>query len=120
MSLISDEYFELAKSSCNGEYVNPNPNNYKCQYALELIRESTKLINDIHILESRCRYMSPRPNNFLSGQLFLDDDQLDLLLLSRQDKPWCCNHNYVPIYVWANNEAVQEALHVKKVHIFSR
>ncbi|PIM99888.1 Serine carboxypeptidases (lysosomal cathepsin A) [Handroanthus impetiginosus] len=119
MALISDEYFELAKSGCHGEYVNPDPNNYKCKYALELIRECTKLINDIHILEPRCRYMSPRPNDILSGQLFLEDDPLDLLVLSRQDKPWCRNHNYVPIYVWANNETVQEALHIKKGTITS-
>ncbi|KAK6159192.1 hypothetical protein DH2020_006506 [Rehmannia glutinosa] len=63
MALISDEYFELAKSSCHGEYVNPDPNNVHCSYALQLVKQ---------------------------------------------------NYNYVSSYVWANNETVQEALHIRK------
>ncbi|KAL0337748.1 UNVERIFIED_CONTAM: Serine carboxypeptidase-like 18 [Sesamum calycinum] len=41
MGLISDEYFELAKRSCNGEYLNPDPNNTECLYALRLVKEGT-------------------------------------------------------------------------------
>ncbi|KAL0334949.1 UNVERIFIED_CONTAM: Serine carboxypeptidase-like 1 [Sesamum radiatum] len=63
MGLISDEYFELAKSSCNGEYVNPDPNNKQCLYALRLVNE---------------------------------------------------RYNYVISYVWANNETVREALHIRE------
>ncbi|KAK4480313.1 hypothetical protein RD792_013382 [Penstemon davidsonii] len=39
MGLISDEYFKLARCSCNGEYVIPDLNNVQCRYALELINE---------------------------------------------------------------------------------
>ncbi|XP_027182346.1 serine carboxypeptidase-like 17 [Coffea eugenioides] len=39
LGLISDEYYERAKSSCNGEYINPSPNNTECLFALHLIQE---------------------------------------------------------------------------------
>ncbi|PIN18372.1 Sinapoylglucose--sinapoylglucose O-sinapoyltransferase [Handroanthus impetiginosus] len=39
MTLILNEYFELAKSSCHGDYVNPDPNSYKCLYAFQRIKE---------------------------------------------------------------------------------
>ncbi|PIN04508.1 Serine carboxypeptidases (lysosomal cathepsin A) [Handroanthus impetiginosus] len=114
MALISDEYFELAKSSCHGDYVNLDPNNYKCLYALQLIKECTKRIDEAHILEPKCKFVSPKPIDFLSGRLFMEDDPIDLILLSKQERPWCRGYNYVPTYIWANNETVQEALHIRK------
>ncbi|KAL6494632.1 hypothetical protein OROGR_031432 [Orobanche gracilis] len=45
MALISDEYFELVKSSCHGEYVNPDPNNIQCLYALQLVKQSAQSYN---------------------------------------------------------------------------
>ncbi|PIN11140.1 Serine carboxypeptidases (lysosomal cathepsin A) [Handroanthus impetiginosus] len=106
MALISDEYFELAKSNCNGEYVNPDPNNYKCLYALQLVKKCTERLNEWHILEPKC--------DLLSGQLFVREDPVDILFLSKQERPWCRNYNYVLAYIWANNETVQEALHIRK------
>ncbi|KAK4437971.1 Serine carboxypeptidase-like 18 [Sesamum alatum] len=114
MALVSDEYFELAKSSCNGEYVNPDPDNIACLYALRLVNECTSHLSEVHILEPKCKFMSPRPNVSRPGQLFLEDDPVDLLSLSKQEQPWCRNYNYVPSYVWANNETVQEALQIRQ------
>ncbi|PIN26500.1 Serine carboxypeptidases (lysosomal cathepsin A) [Handroanthus impetiginosus] len=114
MALISDEYFELAKSNCNGDYVNPDPNNHKCLYALQLVRKCTEGLYESHILEPKCEFMSPKPNDFLSGQLFVEEDPVDVLFLSKQERPWCRNYNYMPAYIWANNETVQEALHIRK------
>ncbi|KAK6122771.1 hypothetical protein DH2020_043489 [Rehmannia glutinosa] len=37
MALISDEHFESAKSSCFGQYVDPDPSNVQCIRALQLI-----------------------------------------------------------------------------------
>ncbi|XP_020554812.1 serine carboxypeptidase-like 18 [Sesamum indicum] len=114
MALVSDEYFELAKSNCNGEYVNPDPDNIGCLYALRLVNECTSHVNDEHILEPKCKVMSPRPSVSRSPQLFLEDDPVDLLALSKQEKPWCRNYNYAASYVWANNETVQEALQIRQ------
>ncbi|PIN08548.1 Serine carboxypeptidases (lysosomal cathepsin A) [Handroanthus impetiginosus] len=105
---------QLAKRNCHGEYVNPDPNNYKCLYALQQFDECTKFIRWPHILEPRCISVSPKPNDFLSGRLFPEDDPLDLIFLSEQERPWCRNNNYLPTSIWANNEMVQEALHVRK------
>ncbi|KAG8368497.1 hypothetical protein BUALT_Bualt15G0051800 [Buddleja alternifolia] len=35
MALISDEYFEQAKSNCRGDYVSPDPSNVQCLFALQ-------------------------------------------------------------------------------------
>ncbi|KAL0356911.1 UNVERIFIED_CONTAM: Serine carboxypeptidase-like 2 [Sesamum calycinum] len=114
MALVSDEYFELAKSSCDGEYANPDPDNIRCLYALQLVNECTSRNREEHILEPKCKFISPRPIVSWSHQLFLEDDPIDLLSLSKQEKPWCRNYNYVSSYVWANNETVQEALQIRQ------
>ncbi|KAL0365312.1 UNVERIFIED_CONTAM: Serine carboxypeptidase-like 18 [Sesamum angustifolium] len=114
MALISDEQFELANSSCDGEYVNPDPKNIQCLYALQLVKECTSHISENHILEPKCKFMSPRPNVSRPVQLSLEDDPVDLLSLSKEEQLWCRNYDYVTSYVWANNETVQEALHIKK------
>ncbi|KAL0392646.1 UNVERIFIED_CONTAM: Serine carboxypeptidase-like 17 [Sesamum radiatum] len=41
MALISDDYYEAAKSSCKGEYGRPDPSNVQCRDALELIDKGT-------------------------------------------------------------------------------
>ncbi|KAL8060749.1 hypothetical protein ABFX02_02G045600 [Erythranthe guttata] len=115
MGLVSDEYFELAKSSCLGEYVNPDPDNIECKYALRLVNECTKLVNNPHILEPKCKFLSPNPNYSQRGPLFVEDDPVDdVLFMSTQDDSLCRNYNYASSYVWANNETVQEALHIRK------
>ncbi|KAL3843843.1 hypothetical protein ACJIZ3_001246 [Penstemon smallii] len=115
MALISDEYFELAKHSCNGEYVTPDWNNYQCHYALRLIQECTNLITEEHILEPKCEFLSPKPDNIKRRPTFLKDHPVRYLLQSKQEEPWCRNHNYMTSYVWANDETVREALHIRQV-----
>ncbi|GFP79465.1 serine carboxypeptidase-like 18 [Phtheirospermum japonicum] len=117
MALVSDELFELTKSSCHGEYVNPDPNNIQCFYALQLVKQCMNLVPNWHILEPKCDSITLKPNNDFpsGGQTLLEDDPVDdLIFLSKQDKPLCRNYNYVSSYVWANNETVQEALHIRK------
>ncbi|XP_057788110.1 serine carboxypeptidase-like 18 isoform X4 [Salvia miltiorrhiza] len=116
MALISDKQFKLARSSCHGEYVNPDPNNVKCLFALYIIKQCTKLINAAHILEPLCKYVSPRPSDSRRFQPWLVDDPVDFLSLSlsNRDELKCRNQNYLNSYVWANDESVRESLHIRK------
>ncbi|XP_057788111.1 serine carboxypeptidase-like 18 [Salvia miltiorrhiza] len=111
MALISDKQFEQARSSCNGEYVNPDPNNIQCLFALSIINERTKLINGAHILEPKCKFLSPKPSD---SRRFLVDVPVDLLSLSNRNELKCRNMRYATSYVWANDETVREALHIRK------
>ncbi|KAL0384304.1 UNVERIFIED_CONTAM: Serine carboxypeptidase-like 18 [Sesamum radiatum] len=113
MGLISDEHFELAKSSCNGEYANPDPNNKQCLYALRLINECISGINKEHIGEPSCNMVSPRSDISRPGELLLEDP-IDLIFLPKHERPFCRRYNYVTSHVWANNETVREALHIRE------
>ncbi|XP_057788109.1 serine carboxypeptidase-like 13 isoform X3 [Salvia miltiorrhiza] len=120
MALISDEQFKLARTSCDGEYVNPDPNNVKCLFALYITEQCTKLINYAHILEPTCNFMSPRPSDSRRFQPWLVDDPVDFLSLSlslslsNRDELKCRTRNYLTSYVWANDESVRESLHIRK------
>ncbi|GER36925.1 serine carboxypeptidase [Striga asiatica] len=113
MALISDEYYELAKSSCHGEYVNPDPNNILCLFALQLFKQCTDLIWPAHILEPKCLFITTKPNNYHTD-LLIDDPVDDIIFLSKQDAPYCRNFNYVSSHVWMNDETVREALYIRK------
>ncbi|CAA3030608.1 serine carboxypeptidase-like 18 [Olea europaea subsp. europaea] len=116
MALISDEYFESAKTSCNENYYNHDPNNAQCLYALQQIEKCTENINLVHILEPNCeKFKASKPDDFGWDQSFSEDASVDHLILptSRQDRQWCREHNYISCDVWANDPTVQEALHIR-------
>ncbi|KAL0356913.1 UNVERIFIED_CONTAM: Serine carboxypeptidase-like 18, partial [Sesamum calycinum] len=113
MGLVPDEYFELAKSSCNGEYVNSDPNNKQCLYALQLVNECISSINEEHIAEPFCNFMSPRSNVSRPGKLLVEDP-IDLIFLPKYERTFCRHYNYVTSHIWANDETVREALHIRE------
>ncbi|XP_022857868.1 serine carboxypeptidase-like 18 [Olea europaea var. sylvestris] len=114
MALISDGYFDLAKVSCDGKYDNPDPNNLQCLLALQPIQECVNQLNKVQILEPKCEYIAPKPDDFGWDQTFLKDNSVGPLVLSasKQDRMWC--RTYATSYVWANDPSVQEALHIRK------
>ncbi|CAA3014294.1 serine carboxypeptidase-like 18 [Olea europaea subsp. europaea] len=116
MALISDEYFESAKVSCDGKYDNPDPNNLQCLLALQPIQESINHVNEVQLLEPKCKYIAPKPGDFGWDQTFREEDSVDHLFLptSGHDRLWCRSQNYVTSYVWANDPTVREALHIRK------
>ncbi|KZV38052.1 serine carboxypeptidase [Dorcoceras hygrometricum] len=119
MALISDEYYERAKSSCNGDYLNVDPNNYECLHVLQLIEECTNEINDEHILVPKCTLPPPKSDDFTERRMIIENDPIDVLLMSKQeDTYWCLVksslNNHVTSYAWANDPSVQEALYVRK------
>ncbi|CAI9770000.1 unnamed protein product [Fraxinus pennsylvanica] len=111
MALISDEYFEAAKISCNGEYDNPDPNNLQCLADLTRIHKRIDPVNDGHILEPKCI----KPAKLGRNHKFQEDYTTDHLLLpSEKGGTWCRSQNYASCYAWANDPTVQEALHIRK------
>ncbi|XP_047978229.1 serine carboxypeptidase-like 13 [Salvia hispanica] len=114
VALISDKQFEQARISCNGDYVNPDPNNIECSFALYSINQCTKLVNLAHILEPKCKYLSPRPSGSRKFQPSQLDDPIDLLSLSSGNKLLCRYRTYATSYVWANDKTVREALHIRE------
>ncbi|KAG6382968.1 hypothetical protein SASPL_157297 [Salvia splendens] len=114
VALISDKQFERARISCNGEYENPDPNNIECSYALYSINQCTKLVNGAHILEPKCKFLSPKPSGSRKFQPSQVDDPIDFLSLSSGNKLTCRNMRYATSYVWANDETVRDALHIRE------
>ncbi|KAK4401749.1 Serine carboxypeptidase-like 2 [Sesamum angolense] len=84
MGLISDEYFECISA-----------------------------INVEHIGELSCNLLSSGPNVSQPGELLLEDP-IDLIFLPKHERTFCRRYNYVISYVWANNETVREALHIRE------
>lgn len=85
MGIISDEYYELAKSSCNGKYANPDPKNIQCAYALRLFKECTQKLCKKHILEPMCKLSSPRPEDIKWGQAIIEEFP-ELLFQSKHEE----------------------------------
>ncbi|KAL4615203.1 hypothetical protein ACB092_07G106900 [Castanea dentata] len=114
LTLISDELYESIKAACNEEYVTPDINNSTCMDDIGLVAECTLRVNDAHILEPKCSFATPRPKTMNWGRKFFDDipDEIIQSPTKRQEK-WCRNSNYVLSYMWANDQAVQNALGVR-------
>nr|GME01294.1 Serine carboxypeptidases (lysosomal cathepsin A) [Ipomoea batatas] len=118
LAIISDEYYKFAESSCNREYVNPDPSNFKCLYALQPIQQCIEGIFLGNVLEPTCRVTSPNPNagkEDQSDETTTSMTQIDIdIFLRSEEEPWCRSHNYIPSYFWANDPRVQEALGIEK------
>ncbi|GAB2219362.1 hypothetical protein Droror1_Dr00006997 [Drosera rotundifolia] len=114
MGLISDEIYEKAKVACNENYLAVDPSNTECVLALE---QSQKCINDVwrnDILEPNCVFASSRPHETLYRRSLKDQTSSFLLSPPKIPTLWCRNFNYALADAWANDEQVQEALHVRQ------
>ncbi|CAL5387368.1 unnamed protein product [Camellia sinensis] len=112
LTLISDELYRAAKASCNGDYVNID--NEDCELNMEAINELILDIKFAHVLEPYCGYASPRPHDRKWRQRSLKEHSKDPLRLQRIGPAFFCrDYLYVLSEIWANNEAVQEALNVR-------
>ncbi|CAA2989226.1 serine carboxypeptidase-like 7 [Olea europaea subsp. europaea] len=113
MALISDEYFDSAKINCDGKYYNHDPNNLECTNALQRIQECLSHINQLQILDPKCGNKAPKPDDFGWDQTFSNDNSIDRLDLPSTDQE-CHIQNYSASNAWANDQTVQEALHIRK------
>ncbi|CAN8314828.1 unnamed protein product [Cochlearia groenlandica] len=86
MALISNELYEAMKRICNGNYENVEPLNTKCLKLIQHYQKCTDKLNGYHILIRDCDITIPN----------------------------CYYHLYYLLTMWANDETVREALHVRK------
>ncbi|KAM3237710.1 serine carboxypeptidase-like 9 [Capsicum annuum] len=110
MGLISDELFESLKRNCKGEYFDKHPSNTQCRNYLQTYHQMLGGINYAHILEPKCESASPRPQKWLGQRRSLDE----MLYLGRLR----CRFDWEEIsHLWADDDKVREALHVRRGRI---
>ncbi|XP_028767749.1 serine carboxypeptidase-like 12 [Neltuma alba] len=114
MALIPDKLYESTKRNCHGQYMDVDPNNAACSGDLQVFTECTKMLMIGNILEPDCVTDTPKPESLKWDPNIVKEDSLDLLSTGEHSEPWCRNYNYVFSYIWANDEEVQAALHIRK------
>ncbi|KAF9666075.1 hypothetical protein SADUNF_Sadunf16G0191100 [Salix dunnii] len=115
LALISRSLYESAKNSCKGNYVDVDPSNAPCLEDLEIINQCVEQINKDSILDSKCAGLSSKSNNKEQSRRFLkENSQRFLVPYPKTQNYWCQNFEYVLVDVWANDERVQDALHVRR------
>ncbi|XP_057976339.1 serine carboxypeptidase-like 7 [Malania oleifera] len=114
MGLISDELYESIKRTCNGEYVQVDPENLECAKDLQYFSECTKQINHLHILEPECILICGLLNDMVNEGRYLEGNYVEALLTQTQlPEVRCRNYPDLLSNVWANDVGVQEAIHVR-------
>ncbi|EXC12635.1 Serine carboxypeptidase-like 18 [Morus notabilis] len=110
MALISDELYESAKNNCKGQYHGNHDDNKLCGDDLNAISLCTEKINIQHILEPLCSSIFT-----LNGKVGFTNRK-SLLEKSLPGFPdlGCRSYDTVLIHFWANDERVQQALHVRE------
>ncbi|KAK9058474.1 hypothetical protein SSX86_023316 [Deinandra increscens subsp. villosa] len=88
VALISDDIYESTKGTCNGNYINPDPENNACSNNLQRVDECTRDINLSYILDPLCDAENPEDKCREAAEIYLD--------------------------YWANYKIVQKALHIRE------
>ncbi|KAL7206336.1 hypothetical protein ACSBR2_019114 [Camellia fascicularis] len=116
LALISDGLYESTKTNCHGEYLDVDPNNAPCIKGLQLVTNCLYDIDLANILEPNCELSSPHSTKLKYwDRSLIEENPLHFLLPPSQDrKLWCRVYNYVLSDIWANDERVQKALHIRK------
>ncbi|MED6217744.1 hypothetical protein PIB30_020543 [Stylosanthes scabra] len=111
VGLLCDELYQALELFCKGEYVHPNKSEGGCITSLEKVDMCLKDIYAPMILERKCSPLSSaKPNNILEWASTTNLSSSDAHLL---ELGHCRDYNYLLVNIWANDEQVQEALHVR-------
>ncbi|XP_059460990.1 serine carboxypeptidase-like 13 [Corylus avellana] len=114
LTLISDELYESAKESCNGNFVNVDESNVQCVSDIQAIDELLLQINLKQVLEPSCQNESPRSIKEHLKRRYLEENSEESDLLSQTNPAhWCRVYDYVLLGIWANDKSVREALNVR-------
>ncbi|KAK9748555.1 hypothetical protein RND81_02G066400 [Saponaria officinalis] len=117
VSLISDELYQWAKISCNGDFVTVDARNIKCLQAIAAISDDINSVSYPHILEPVCPEVSTKlPKKVPTYKHRVQDDHVDPLHLRghRGVRSWCRGDNYHLSSTWDNNVQVREALNIRE------
>ncbi|CAN4075381.1 unnamed protein product [Withania somnifera] len=114
MGLLSDEQYKALVSSCRGEYQKIAPDNSACSNSVQTFNKLCEGINKEHILEPLCdrvalkRYQSV--GRRISPYVKLHNLKNSMVLPGVK-----CLEDWRKLSIhWANDDSVQEALHVRK------
>ncbi|KAL7207968.1 hypothetical protein ACSBR1_029842 [Camellia fascicularis] len=114
VGLISDELYESLQRSCQGEYLNIDPNNTRCLQDYQAYSQCIDGVLKSQILEPSCGFASPKPQELFSERRYVNEKNIELVV--RQSSP--CDSSrinaYKLSYIWNNNDRVREALHIRK------
>ncbi|KAI3873559.1 hypothetical protein MKW92_018064 [Papaver armeniacum] len=117
MGLLSYELFESMKENCKGKYVNFDLDNVNCLKDRLKFQECTSNINQAHITEDKyCDNLNQKPKQPIDNRRSLS---VNPGVVASSEPilpiPGCRYHNQNLVSgYWANDDRVQEALHVKK------
>ncbi|KAJ9689422.1 hypothetical protein PVL29_014892 [Vitis rotundifolia] len=115
LTLISDDLYESAKASCNGDYVTVNASNEGCVADMEAISKLITPIYTMHVLEPNCGITSQKPNERkLQQRSLIENTKHFPSGLGKKAAYHCHDYMYVLSEIWSNNESVREALHVRE------
>ncbi|GMH13585.1 hypothetical protein Nepgr_015426 [Nepenthes gracilis] len=115
LGLISDELYEAAKKSCNGNYFHQeDSSNVECTELVHLIHPLIEDINTYDILEPKCAWSLPDQNGESNRRSLQESSGNFLLSPPKIPDFWCHNFNYALSYIWANDFRVQKSLHVRE------
>ncbi|KAE9447067.1 hypothetical protein C3L33_21030, partial [Rhododendron williamsianum] len=107
LALLSDKLYKSIKHNCRGEYVTIDPNNAPCIMDLTLVNQCLANLDYEHILEPYCNYDSNNSSKLKWDRGFIQEEPTDFLLLPYYNY-------YVQSDIWANDERVRQALHIRK------
>ncbi|XP_058191578.1 serine carboxypeptidase-like 2 isoform X2 [Rhododendron vialii] len=114
LTLLSDKLYKSIKHNCHGEYIIIDPNNAPCIRDLTLVNQCLANLCMGQILEPNCAYASRNSSKLKWDRRFIEEEPTDFLLLPVLPKFWCRTYNYISSYIWANDERVRQALHIRK------
>ncbi|KAM0949953.1 putative peptidase S10, serine carboxypeptidase, alpha/Beta hydrolase [Dioscorea sansibarensis] len=98
---------------CEGEDYE-NPTNSLCAEKLRVVNKFINEINSGHILEPKCPRASPKPRNLAGERRSLKDEHQAAIVPPPVPPIKCRSYAYYLSYIWANTDAVRDALHIQK------
>ncbi|XP_039140609.1 serine carboxypeptidase-like 18 [Dioscorea cayenensis subsp. rotundata] len=113
MGIISDEIYQSTTISCEGEDYE-NPTNALCAKKLQVVEKYFDEIDKFHILDPKCPRASPKPRDLSGERRFLKDKHQKFIVPPDVPPLKCRTYGCYLCYIWVNNDAVRDALHIQK------